>query len=128
MSNAAKSVYYFGFWFVMGGLGLLLLPNLVLPLLGLSPTNDLFVRLLGMVMLILAYYYIRAARRELTDFFYWTVPARVSGFIFFVVLVLLDIGPPILIALGVIDVLAALWTRQAIRSQEARSASDKKTL
>lgn len=122
MSSAARSVYCFAFVFVMGGVGLLLIPHIVLPMLSLPSANDLFVRLLGLVMLILAYYYIRAARRELTDFFLWTVHARITGFGFYVVFYLLDIAPLVLLGLGVVDLLGALWTRWAIRSDRARLA------
>ena len=122
MSEAAKSVFYFAFVFIMGGLGLLVVPHTVLPLLGISSTDGLFVRLLGMVILVLAYYYIRASMRELTDFFMWTVHARTAGLVFYLVFYLLDLAPLVVIGFGVMDLLGALWTWWAIGADKAERA------
>jgi hypothetical protein len=121
VSKAAKSVFSFAFVFIIGGLGLLLAPHIVLPLLGLPSTHVLFVRLLGMVMLILAYYYIRASMRELTDFFMWTVHARTAGLVFYLVFYLLDLAPLVVIGFGVIDLIGALWTWWAIANDKVKA-------
>ena len=57
----------------------------------------------GMLVLLLGYYYARAARRELTSFFRWTVHARSAVLLFFLAFVVLGFAPPILIVFGAID-------------------------
>jgi hypothetical protein len=124
MSRAATSVFYYAFVFIMGGLGLLLVPQIVLPLLGFSFAGELYARLLGMVMLILAYYYIRAARSELAEFFGWTVHARIAGLGFYIVFSLLRLAPPIVLVFGAMDLLGALWTSWAINSSRMQRSKE----
>ncbi len=93
ISRVAKSIFSFSLVFIMGGLGLLLAPQFVLSFLGFSLSEFLFPRLLGMTMLVLAYYYIRAAWNGLTEFFKWTVHARHLGVACYIVFVLFGMLP-----------------------------------
>lgn len=119
MSHPAKSVYAFGIYLVGLGAILVVTPNTLFALFGLPGTSEVWVRVVGMLVLLLAFYYINAARKELTDFFPWTVYARSSVIIFFIVFVLLDFVSPILILFGVVDLLGAVWTGLALRSPRA---------
>jgi hypothetical protein len=114
MSRAAKSVFAFSFVFINGGLGLILAPGFVLSFLGFSSADFLFPRLLGMTMLVLAYYYIRAAWSGVADFFKWTVHARFMGVAFYTALVLFDIAPIAVLGFALMDFLGALWTQWAL--------------
>ncbi len=58
------------------GLGYLLMPNTVLGLFGISPTTKLWIHVVAMLLLILAYYYIQTARNEDKAFFRLTVHGR----------------------------------------------------
>lgn len=117
MSNAAKSVLVYGGYVILFlGLPFLLIPDTVLPLAGMSAPTDVWVRVLAMSVLFLGYYYIQAARHELTDFFRWTVYARLGVPIFFVVFVLLRFAPPVLITFSIPDIFFAAWTAWALRS------------
>ncbi|MCL7454906.1 MAG: hypothetical protein M8467_17865 [Anaerolineae bacterium] len=118
MSKSATSVFVFGIYLVFLGLGFLVIPNTLLPLFGMPTTSEVWIRVMAMLLLILAYYYIRTARRELTFFFQLTVHARASVIVFFVAFVLLDLAPAILILFGAVDLLGALWTAWALRSEE----------
>jgi hypothetical protein len=121
MSKAAKSVFIFGIYLVINGLGFLLVPNTVLSMLGLPMTTEPWVRILGMILLILAYYYIQSARSELTQFLRFTVYARASVIVFVIVFIIVGIAPPILIMFGVIDLLAAIWTAFALKAHNTIS-------
>lgn len=116
MSSSAKSVFVFGIYLVVLGITLLVAPNVLLSLFGVPVTNEVWIRLVGMLLVLLAFYYIQAARKELTDFFQWTVYARASVIVFFIVFVALGLAQAILILFGAIDLLAAIWTRLALRS------------
>lgn len=119
MSKSAKSVFVFGVYLIVIGLGFLVIPNVLLPLFGFPITNEVFVRVAGMLLLLLAFYYIQTARKELTDFFPLTVYARASVIVFFIIFVALGFTKPMLILFGVIDLLGAIWTWLALRSSKA---------
>ena len=114
MSRAAKSIFAFSFVFINGGLGLLLAPQFVLSFLGFSLTEFLFPRLLGMTMLVLAYYYIRAAWSGVTEFFKWTIHVRFMGVAFYIVFVIFRIAPISVLGFALMDFLGALWTQWAL--------------
>jgi len=115
MSRAAKSLFVFAIYLCALGLCLLLIPNLLLRLFGVPPTNEVWIRLNGMFVLCLSFYYARAARAELTDLIRWTVWARVAVIFYFVSFVLLVSATKWLLLFGVIDLLAAAWTWRALK-------------
>ena len=119
MSKAARSVLVFGIYLVVIGCGFLAMPNTPLALLGFPTTSEPWIRVVGLLLLILAYYYIQAARSEMKRFFRWTVHGRSSVIVCFIILVLLGLAQPMLIGFGVIDLLAAVWTDRALRDSQA---------
>lgn len=121
MNPAAKSVFAFGLYLVVVGLGLLAAPNAFLAPLGFAPVADhSWLRVLGVLTFCLAAYYLLAARAGLTVFFRWTVFVRGGVFVVFGALVLLKLAPAPLALLGTVDLAAALWTARALRSSAAR--------
>lgn len=120
MSRAAKSLFAFGVYLCGLGLILLLVPNLILRVFGVPPTNEVWIRINGMLVLCLSFYYVQAARNGLTIFIRWTVWARVAVIFYFTAFVLLVSAPRALLLFGLIDLLAALWTWSALKADEAR--------
>lgn len=120
MEQAAKSLFVFGIYLCGLGLLLLLAPNLILPLFGAPTTNEVWIRVNGMFVLCLSYYYVQAARHGLTSFIRWTVWARAAVIIYFVAFVLLASAPKALLLFGLIDLLAAAWTWLALKKSESR--------
>lgn len=116
MSKAANSVFIFGIYMIVVGLGFLLAPNLPLTMLGFPATSEPWIRVVAVLMFILAYYYMRAARSEMTEFLRFTVHGRASLIVFFVAFVIFGLARPILIMFGVIDLAAAIWTEWALRN------------
>ena len=78
MSRAAVSLFVFGIYLLVLGIVLLTVPNLFLAVFGLPPTTDVWIRVVGMLVDILGFYYVCAARAELQAFFEWTVSARMA--------------------------------------------------
>ena len=115
MSGAARSVAVFGVYCVGVGLILIAGPNLLLGAVGLPPTGEAYVRVLGVVVLVLGLYYLAAARAEAVAFFRWTTWGRPIAFALFGVLVLLGVAPRVLILFGAVDAAGALWTARALR-------------
>ena len=93
----------------------LLVPQLILPLAGMAAPTDVWVRVLGMTVLFLGFYYIQMGRNELTKFFRWSVYARLLVPVFFVVFVVLGLAPLVLIAFTIPDILFATWTALSLR-------------
>jgi len=116
MSKGAKSLFVFGIYMVALGITLLVVPNVLLTLFGLPATNEVWIRVVGMLVCLLAVYYIQAARNELTAFFHWTVYTRASVIVFFIVFVVFGLVKPALILFGGVDLLGAIWTALALRS------------
>lgn len=115
MSQAAKSLFIFGIYLCGLGLILLFVPNLLLQLFGVPQTNEVWVRINGMFLLCLSFYYVLAAWHELRSFIRWTVPTRVAVIIYFGAFVLLTSAPKVLLLFGLIDLLAAAWTWVALK-------------
>lgn len=118
MKKTSTSLLVFGVYLVGMGLGLLIIPNVVLGMLGLPPTDEIWIRVLSVVTLVLAYYYISAARADLKTFAQWTVPARIGVFVAFTAFTLLNFVGPVMIMLGSVDLLGALWTGWALRAEK----------
>jgi len=118
MSRGARSVFVFGLYLGVLGIVLLIAPNFLLGMFFLPSTTDVWIRVVGMLLLFLAFYYIQAARKGMTDFFQWTVYVRSTVIVFFVVFVLLGFASPPLILFGVIDLLGAIWTGLVLRSSK----------
>ena len=116
MNRAAVSVFVFSIYLVILGLVLVAVPNLLLSIFRIAETDEVWIRVVGMLVLILAYYYSTAARNNLTVFFRATVHARISVLVFFTAFVALGFAPATLILFGVIDAAAAIWTALALRA------------
>jgi len=116
MSKAAFSVFVFSIYLFVLGLILLIVPNVLLMPFGFSETTEVWVRVVGMLVLILGLYYSTSARNELTPMLRATVYARLSVLLFFIAFVALGQAPPALILFGVVDAAAAAWTLLALRA------------
>jgi len=115
MSKAALSVYIFSLYLLVLGLVLLLFPNVLLAHFGIQETTEVWISVVGKLVLILGFYYTTAAKSDLTPFLRATVIARFSVLVFFVAFVVVGWAPVALILFGVIDAVAATWTAVALR-------------
>jgi hypothetical protein len=115
MSQAARSLFVFGIYLCVLGLTLLFVPNLLLQFFGVPATNEVWIRVNGMFVLCLSFYYIKAARTELTSFIRWTIWARLAVIVYFVAFVLLLSAPKALLLFGLVDLVSAVWTLFGLR-------------
>jgi len=115
MSAASRSVYYFGFYLLATGLALIVSPNTLLSLVGIAPTGEVWIRVLGSVVTAVGLYYVLMAPSNHTLFLTLTVYIRASIFVWFVVFAVLSIAPMQLILFGVVDLAGAGWTLMALR-------------
>lgn len=115
--TSARTVLVFGLYLLLVGLGLLLVPDSVLELLRLPPAHDFWPRIVGVLALCLATYYIVAARTNLAPLIRATVLVRLAVFGIFGALVLFSFAPRELTLVGIIDFAGALWTAFALKSE-----------
>ena len=116
MSKAAVSMVVFGIYMAIIGLTMLVFPNELLSLFAYPTTTEVWIRILGFIVAVLGYYYLVAARYELTPLFWASVYGRPVVIVVFAGLVLLRLAEPTLILFGAIDLLGAVWTAWALRS------------
>ena len=118
MSKAALSMFVFVLYVILLGVILMVIPNALLAIFGLPATTEVWIRLVGMLVFLIGYYYIRASRneKEMISFYRWTVHARSSVIVFFIIFVAFGFVKLILILFGVKDLFAAIWTWKTLRT------------
>jgi|SRR5688572_19799867 hypothetical protein len=116
MSRAARTIVGFGIYMALTGLTLVIAPNVLLELLGLPPTTEAWLRILGMFMIIVAYYYYRTAVSEATEFFRATVHGRTTMALFLTGLAVTGMTGSVLVLLGLVELAGAVATALALRS------------
>ena len=115
MSRAARTIVGFGIYMALTGIVLLASPNSLLAILRLPLTHEPWIRLLGMFMVIVSYYYYRTAVSEATGFFRATIHGRTAIGFFLVWLGLTGAGC-VLILFALAEWAGAFATWTALRS------------
>ena len=123
MTSAARSLTVFGAYVVLAGLGLALVPGVVLGLLGSPPAADNWVRVVGLLAVCIGIYHVLAARHEVLPYIRATVPVRVAFAAALATLVALRFMPTPVLLFAVVDLLGAGWTWLALRSARAGVAA-----
>ena len=121
MSNSARSVFVFGLYCAVLGIILIAVPNFLLKAISRPSTTEVWIRVVGMFLIYLGFYYTQTARKEVTSFFRLTVYTRSTVIFFFAAFVLFGFAGPPLIMFAVIDLLGAIWTGLALRSERTTS-------
>jgi hypothetical protein len=112
----------FGIYIFVVGLSFIFIPNLVLPLFGFATTTEVWIRVLGLLTTILGTYYLYCAYHNLRLFFRATVFGRMAFCVGLITLAVLGLGGPMLIILGLIDLMGAVWTGLSLRVSESSAA------
>jgi hypothetical protein len=116
MSRAAKSVYYFGFYLLAAGLVLFISPNTLIALLGLQPTQDFWVYLVGALTFILGVFFFYMARSEIRPFFYISMFGRGIFALAIISAIIFYDAPVNLLLFAAIDLIGLTWTLYAYRA------------
>lgn len=116
MNNATTSIRVFAIYLLILGPLLVLAPALVLGLFGIPLPSDVWIRVVGVLVVALGYYYLKAAHAGLVPFYRATVAARVFVFASFLAFALLGLAPPTLVLFGSIDLAGAAWTALGLRA------------
>jgi hypothetical protein len=114
-------MFAFSCYLLLFGAALLLVPNILLGFFNILPTSEVWIRIVGMLVIFLGVYYIVAASSELRPFMAWSVRLRASVTLFFGAFVIAGLAPPVLLLIAAIDLVGALWTWSALRKEAFRS-------
>jgi hypothetical protein len=110
MSGKGKSIFVFGIYLMATGLTLLFVPNVLLNILKLPGTEEIWIRIAGCLTINIGIFNILAAYSGVKAFFNWMYIARalfiasILGFVFFKQV------PGVFLLFGVIDFLGIAWT------------------
>lgn len=122
MSNAARSVFYFALFLYLVGLTLMIIPNIFLKTMQFPETNEVWIRVVGLLAFNIGYYYHRMAKKNITEFFKYTIPTRLFVFLVFGIFVILEQAPTTLVLIGSVDLAGAILTWSALRQKEKFAA------
>lgn len=115
MNGAVISIKVFAVYVALTGAGLLLVPASLLSMFGIASPADDWVRVVGVLAIVLGYYYWRCGAADDRHF----IRASVGGRFLFaglcLGLVVMRAAPPQLLLFAAVDVAAAQWTRLALR-------------
>jgi hypothetical protein len=115
MNAASRSVYFFGFYLLLTGVTLTVFPNLLLTLVQIPETTEVWIRILGTVVFALGVYYVFMAPTNNALFMKLTVYLRWSIFMWFMIFVVIGYAPMQLLLFGAIDLAGAVWTYTAMK-------------
>jgi hypothetical protein len=110
MDSTTISVFVFGIYLIFVGAGFLFIPNTLLPFFKFPRTEEPWIRVMAVLVLIIALFYLVAAHFNLLVIYWTTVFGRFFVFLSFTALVLTRKAKPMLLMFGVIDALGAVWT------------------
>lgn len=119
VSRAAFSVQVFGYYLVGLGLVLLVAPNVLLAPFAIPRTDEIWIRVLGVVVVNMGVYYTIAARAGLRAYFVASLFARAFVFLTFAAFALLDRTLQGLVLFGIADLVGAAWTAYELRREDA---------
>lgn len=115
MDKSAKTVWVFGVYLIIEGLFLMLAPSKLLSIIGIPEPDSVWRIVLGFVVAILGYYYVRNAKENLLPFFGFTVQVRIIQFVFFIWLYLFERGTITLVLFSFIEFAAGMWTWNTLK-------------
>src|SRR5262245_16829333 len=119
MSRSAFSLKVFAGYLLGLGVALVLSPNLLLTTFGFPATTEVWIRVLGFVVVNLSVYYWFAAKSEFKSLFRATIFTRVFILVAFGALAVLGLAKPMLVLFGAVDAMGAAWTYLSLRRDEA---------
>lgn len=121
MNRVSRSIFVFGIYSMIMGFSLLVIPNIILPIVGITVSMEPWLHLLGFVLICSSYYYIRAAQKGSIDFARYTIHTRFAAPLVVTFLVLSGKADFHFISFGLIDGLGGLWTWLELKREKSSS-------
>jgi hypothetical protein len=116
MSSSAFSAKVFAVYLFLAGATLVIAPNLLLSLLQIPQTPEVWIRVVGLVAFMIGVYAWVAASHEFKPFLVASVYTRFIVFVAFTTFALTGLGSPMIILFGLADLAGGIWTYSALRA------------
>ena len=113
-----KSLYAQMVYVVLSGIPAVAAPNLILVPFGFAPASDVWIRVLGLLLLAIAPYYYAMARHGSRPVIWATVLGRVFFSVGLLVLIIQGLGAWPLAGLAVSELSLAGWTAWELRTKQ----------
>ena len=114
MSPGARSMAVWTGYVMVLGAGLLLVPNVIFSIFRIEETDEVWIRIVGLLLLGYGLYYWTAVRHELGSLFEMSVWVR-WGIVVGLVVLAFTTGPWQLVLFAAVDALGGAWTYLALR-------------
>jgi hypothetical protein len=118
MSPIARSVYYFGFYLLLAGLALFFFPNQIIGMVGIAPTSEVWIHLVGALIFILGVFFTYTAKKDARPFFFISMFGRGIFTVAILSLVIFKSAPLGLLLFAFIDGIGLLWTLVAYKRSQ----------
>ena len=121
MSQVKKSIMASAIFTFISGIGLLFLPSFLFGLINLEVDDYLWVRIAGLLVLIVSLYYYAMLQLENDSIYHFTVWGRLLFAFGVFLLVWLKLAPATLMLFGFADFVLAGWTWIALKNNRKNS-------
>ena len=118
MNKPAFTIKAFGFYLTVLGLVLIFSPNILLAIFLIPTTTEVWIRVVGVLVLNIGVYYIFAALCEAKSFFKASVYTRAFVLVSFIAFAILGLVRPMIIFFGMVDFCGGIWTHLAIKAEK----------
>jgi hypothetical protein len=119
MNKPAFTIKAFGYYLIVLGLVLIFSPNILLAIFMMPTTTEVWIRVVGVLVLNIGVYYIFAALCGAESFFKASVYTRTFVLFSFVAFAIFGLVSPMIIFFGMVDFGGGVWTHFAIKSENS---------
>lgn len=120
-SQAALSTFCWGIYMSLNGLGMVIFPNVALAAMGFEPTVEIWIRMVGLLSLVLGFYYVQMGRYQFSPFYLWKVVGHAGGILIMILFYFQDLISSNILMICLTDALAALWTVWGINEDRKKT-------
>jgi hypothetical protein len=110
MNKTSFSIRIYSFYLFLMGVGMVIMPNNLLSILGFEKTTEIWIRMLGLFTFTTGIYYFYSSLHNQEAFYKATILGRIFFFLITVVFVFAFHQSPILALIGSVDFIGATWT------------------
>lgn len=115
MTSPAKTIHYFAFYMILEVVMLLWSPPALLQMFGIDPGDAVWLRVIAGIVAGLTLYYFKISREQISAMYPITTYERSTVFVTCAALYFLNHLPFVVLLVGIVDLLGALWTMWAIK-------------
>jgi hypothetical protein len=117
MNKSTLSMMVFALYLAGLACAFMIFPNPVIALFGFVPTDQVWIRILGFILAVLAFFYIMACREGVRNFYRWTVYSRLTVMPAYILFIVFGVAPPVVLVFAAVDLAGALWTGFALKAE-----------